>query len=148
MGKDTFLFCSSCDYAANRQIARFKTPSSPPEAIAKLDKIATPDVTSIAALADFLEIPPSRIAKAVFLVAEQSTSPENLLVFAVLRGDFNLNESKLVNVLGRAGHSGRKNLRPARDEEILTVGAVPGYASPLGINHENVLVVVEDLISY
>lgn len=146
VGEDTFLFCTSCDYAANQQIARFKTLSSPPEALTKLEKVATPDVTSIAALANFLEIPPSRIAKAVFLVAEQSASPEALLVFAVLRGDMNLNELKLANALGRAGHSGIKNLRPARDEEILAVGAVPGYASPIGINRENVLVVVDDLI--
>jgi prolyl-tRNA synthetase len=40
-----------------------------------------------------------------------------------------------------------KNLRPAQDDEILAVGATPGYASPIGIDHKAVLVVADDLLS-
>jgi prolyl-tRNA synthetase len=49
-----------------------------------------------------------------------------------------LNETKLANILGA------QSLRPATDDEILSSGAIPGYASPMGI--EDVLVVVDDLI--
>ena len=59
-------------------------------------------------------------------------------VFAVVRGDMEVNETKLGNAV-RA-----KELRPATEEEILAVGAVPGYASPVGL--KGALVVVDDVI--
>jgi prolyl-tRNA synthetase len=54
------------------------------------------------------------------------------LVFAVLRGDMELNETKLTNALKAS------ELRPAHDEEIASIGAVPGYASPVGIDPDSV----------
>ncbi|MCK4473285.1 MAG: proline--tRNA ligase, partial [Anaerolineae bacterium] len=59
-------------------------------------------------------------------------------VFAVVRGDMDVNETKLVNAVGA------KSLRPATDEEIRDTGAIPGYASPKGIR--DVIIVVDDLI--
>jgi prolyl-tRNA synthetase len=50
-----------------------------------------------------------------------------------------LNETKLANAIFA------KELRPAHDEEIEAVGAVPGYASPVGI--KDVMVVVDDLVA-
>jgi prolyl-tRNA synthetase len=61
-------------------------------------------------------------------------------VFAVVRGDTDLNETKLVNALAA------RELRPAHDEEIRAVGAEPGYASPIGLSQEHILVIVDDLI--
>jgi prolyl-tRNA synthetase len=49
-----------------------------------------------------------------------------------------LNETKLTNALGA------KSLRPAEEEEIAASGAVPGYASPVGL--KDIIVVVDDLI--
>ena len=48
-------------------------------------------------------------------------------VFAVMRGDMEVNETKLANAVQA------KALRPATEEEIRAVGAVPGYASPVGL---------------
>ncbi len=48
-------------------------------------------------------------------------------MFVVIRGDLEINEVKLINALGGG------TLRPATDDEIRAVGAVPGYASPMGI---------------
>ncbi len=91
-------------------------------------------------LAEFLNIPESKTAKAVFLTATipEGEDTREQFVFAVLRGDMELNESKLVNAIKAQA------LRPAMEDEIIAVGAVPGYASPLGL--ENVLVVVDDII--
>lgn len=146
VGEDTLMFCNKCDYAANRQVADFQKPSPEGESLQPLEKVATPDVTSIADLTAFLDIPASKTAKAVFFVAEISETPDPLLVFAVLRGDMTLNETKLVNALAADGKGSVKNLRPAQDAEIQAVGAAPGYASPIGISRENVLVVVDDLL--
>ena len=54
------------------------------------------------------------------------TSTEKF-IFAVIRGDLELNETKLANAVGA------RDLRPATEEEIKAVGAVPGFASPIGL---------------
>jgi prolyl-tRNA synthetase len=147
VGEDTLLFCNACDYAANRQVAAFRKPSPPSEAAQPLEKVPTPGTTTIADLAAYLDIPPSRTAKAVFLVAEITGDNRPQLVFAVLRGDMALNETKLVHALAAAGIGVVKTLRPALDEEITAIGACPGYASPVGIQREQVWVVVDDLLT-
>jgi len=141
IGEDTLLICDECGYMANRQIALFEKPVHEPEAMAELEKVATPNVTTIEDLAEFLDIAKSRTAKAVFMVATITEGTEDVdkLVFAVVRGDMELNETKLANAIKA------KELRPARDEEIEEVGAVPGYASPVGL--KDVLVVVDDLVT-
>ncbi|MDY6866424.1 MAG: proline--tRNA ligase [Chloroflexota bacterium] len=147
VGEDTLMFCDSCDYAANRQVTNFKKPEPAAEETKPLEKIPTPGVSTIADLSAFLDIPPSRTAKAVFFMAELSDE-KPLLIFAVLRGDMTLNETKLVNAIAAIGKHNIKALRPALDEEITAVGAVPGYASPIGIEQENMLVVVDDLLPH
>jgi prolyl-tRNA synthetase len=146
VGEDTLMFCDSCDYAANRQVAEFRKPAPAKEKPKPIEKVSTPGVSTIADLAAFLEISTSRTAKAVFFVAEGSEDEKPTLIFAVLRGDMTLNETKLANALAAGGKSTIKNLRPALDEEIRAVGAVPGFASPIGISQEDVLVVVDDLV--
>ena len=87
-----------------------------------------------------LDIPASRTAKAVFLVATRTEGDQEVdrFVFAVVRGDMDVNETKLANVVKA------KELRPAREEEIRTIGAEPGYGSPIGVH--DALIVVDDLI--
>jgi prolyl-tRNA synthetase len=59
-------------------------------------------------------------------------------VFAVVRGDMDVNETKLANVIKSV------DLRPAHEEEFRAIGAVAGYASPIGL--KGALVVVDDLV--
>ena len=140
IGEDTLLVCDQCGYAANRQIARFMKEQAPSELPEPLKKVATPDTKTIDALAEYLDIPKSKTAKAIFMVASliQGIETYDRLVFAIVRGDMDLNETKLTNALKA------KELRPAREDEIIAVGAVPGYASPIDL--EGVLVVVDDAI--
>jgi prolyl-tRNA synthetase len=141
-GEDTVLFCDHCGYAANRQIAHFVKPAAAPEEPLPLEDVATPDTKTIDALATLLDIPKAKTAKAVFLVASLQNGGEasERLIFAVVRGDMEVNETKLANVLKA------RALRPATDEEIQMAGAVPGYASPLGLSGEAVLVVADDAV--
>jgi prolyl-tRNA synthetase len=144
IGEDTLVLCDACGYAANRQVAQVRKVTPEAEAPRPIEKIATPDVTTIDALASFLNMPPSRTAKALFFMATVPTSATGTerqqLVFAVVRGDMDVNETKLLNVLGAL------DLRPAQEAEIRAIGAVPGYASPIGLDLTDVLVVVDDLI--
>lgn len=141
IGEDSLLVCERCGYAANRQIARFKKEPAPSEDPKPLEKVSTPGMKTIEALAEFLDVPQSKTAKAVFMIASiiEGTETEERLVFAIVRGDMELNETKLANAINA------KELRPALEEEIIAVGAIPGYASPIGL--EGVLVVVDDAIT-
>lgn len=140
VGEDTILVCPACDYVANRQVARFKKAVPSPERARAVEKVATPGVTSIADLSAFLDVPESRTAKAVLMVAKvvENQAEVERFVFAVLRGDTDLSDTKLANAVQA------KSLRPAQEEEIRGVGAVPGYASPIGVREA--LIVVDDLI--
>jgi len=142
IGEDTLLVDEATGYAANREVARFLKPQAAPEAAQPLEKVATPDTNTIEGLANLLDIPKARTAKAVFMTATlvEADAEVQKLIFAVLRGDMDLNEIKLANAVGA------KALRPATEDEILAVGAVPGYASPLNIRRENVIVVVDDAV--
>ena len=149
-GEDTLLLCPACGYAANREVATFRKPAPPDEAPLPLEKVATPNCKTIAELAAFLDVPESRTAKAVFYIAEPTVKkpragapasstelPSALFVFAITRGDMEVNETKL-----RAA-AGVTSLRPASEEEIRAVGAEPGYGSAVGV--QGALVVVDDL---
>ncbi|MCX7682883.1 MAG: proline--tRNA ligase [Anaerolineae bacterium] len=138
IGEDTLLVCDACGYMANRQVARFRKPQPEEELPQPIEKVATPGTATIADLANFLGIPTSRTAKAIFRMATFATREVERLVFAVVRGDMDLNEAKLASVLKAC------SLRPAQEEEIRRAGAVPGYASPIGVR--DALVVVDDLI--
>jgi prolyl-tRNA synthetase len=140
VGEDTLLICEACGYAANRHVARIRKAPGAEEAPKPVEKVATPGITTIEALAEFLDVPKARTAKAVFMtavIAEDEGDVERL-VFAVVRGDMDVNEVKLANAIKA------KELRPATDEEIVASGAVPGYASPMGL--ENAILVVDDVI--
>ena len=144
VGEDTLLICDACSYSANRQIATFRKPAPSVSAPATLSEVHTPNVTTIAALAEFLGIPQSETAKAVFMVAELTGAdgkPREQFVFAVVRGDMEVNETKLANAVKA------RRLRPATTEEIRAVGAEPGYGSPVGIVRNQVLLVVDDLVA-
>jgi prolyl-tRNA synthetase len=136
VGEDTILICDRCGYTANRQVARFRKPMPEAEEQRPIEKVATPGTDTIESLARSLEIPESRTAKAIFVVATVEGSER--FVFAVVRGDMELNETKLANAVGAS------ELRPAFPEEIRAVGAEPGYGSPLGV--EGAIVVVDDMI--
>ena len=141
IGEDTLLLCDECGYRANRQIATFQKPAAAEEASQPTEKVATPETKTIEGLANLLDVSRAKTAKAVFMVATVTEEQQDVerLVFAVLRGDMDLSETKLANAVKA------KELRPAHDEEIAAVGAVPGYASPIGINGD-VVVVVDDAI--
>jgi prolyl-tRNA synthetase len=134
-GEDVLVLCENCGYAANRQVARVPREEPAAEDALPLEEVATPGTTTIASLAAFLEIGPERTAKAAFFVAG-----DGRLVTAIVRGDHEVNETKLANAVGAT-----TGLRPATVEEIKAAGMEPGYGSPIGA-HDTV-VVVDDLVS-
>jgi prolyl-tRNA synthetase len=142
IGEDTLLLCHACGFSANRQVATFRKALSGEEAPLSIEKVATPECKSIEDLARFLDIPEARTAKAVFLMAttQEGETKQERLIFAVIRGDMEVNETKLANAIKAQA------LRPATEAEIRAVGATPGYASPVGL--KDALVIVDDAIPH
>lgn len=131
-GEDTVVVCSACDYAANLDNARAAWPSDEAE-MQPIEEVATPGVDTIASLANFLDIPESHTAKAVFYTVEDE------LIFTVIRGDLEINETKLARVLGTA------DFTVASEEAIQAAGAVPGYASPIALAGKATIIVDESI---
>jgi prolyl-tRNA synthetase len=143
IGEDTLLLCDSCGYKANRQIATFQKTAVDSGPALDREAVETPNVNTIAALADFLGVPETATAKAIFLMAELQKADGTLyeqFVFAVIRGDMELNETKLTNAIKA------RRVRPATVDEIRAIGAEPGYGSPIDIQRDNVILLVDDLI--
>jgi prolyl-tRNA synthetase len=129
-GEDTIVLCEACDYAANAEQATFSKLDQEQTSPQPIVEVATPGCTSIEDVARFVGVPTSQTLKAVFFVTE-TKHPE--LIFAVIRGDLEVNEVKLSNAIDGLP------LRPAEEDEIRAVGAVPGYASPIDVRGARVI---------
>ena len=121
-GEDQIIYCDNCRYAANAEKAesiKIKTDSGEPLPV---EEVSTPGKTSIEEVAAFLGVPQSHTLKAVFYIADGE------LIFVVIRGDIEVNEVKLKNLLKCT------ELRMATEAEVIEAGIVAGSASPVGLN--------------
>jgi prolyl-tRNA synthetase len=128
IGEDTIIICPACGFRANRQVAAFGRPAPSTEEMLPVEEVATPDTPTIEGLAALLGIAASKTAKALFMIADDDGKGGGTLVLALVRGDLAVNETKLANAVKA------RELRPAREEEIVAAGGVPGYASPKGMH--------------
>ncbi|MBI2965315.1 MAG: proline--tRNA ligase [Chloroflexi bacterium] len=132
-GEDTILICDKCGYAANSEKASSRKGQSPVEAPLPVETIHTPGIRTIDALAKSLGIPASRTIKAVFYSAAGE------VVLVSIRGDLEVNETKLRNALGGA------DVRLATADQVRAAGLVAGSASAVGL--DRVRSVVDDSVT-
>jgi len=130
VGEDTVLRCPACDYAANEEKAEHRKPQAAPEQPLPLEEVATPGQKTIDDLVTFLGVPHARTLKAVFYEADGAP------VFVAIRGDLEVNETKLRNTLKAL------DLALLDDESVRKHGLVAGSASPVGLS--GVRVVADD----
>jgi prolyl-tRNA synthetase len=132
-GEDEVIHCSSCGYAANAEKAQFTKTGTNDESLLPLEEIATPATKTIEEVATFLGVPSNQTLKAVFYYANGE------FVFVVIRGDLEVNETKLRNNLKSS------DLRLATEDEVGQAGLVAGFASPIGL--QGTKVVADDSIT-
>jgi len=124
-GEDTIVICKGCEYAANMEKARCRTPDDPaaPPLLA-LTKVETPGKKKVAAVTEFLNISTKELVKTLVYMAEDKP------VAVLLRGDHEVQTVKLANALG----VNTDNLRLADDKEIFDATGTPsGYLGPIGL---------------
>jgi prolyl-tRNA synthetase len=131
-GEDTVLICDRCGYAANEEKADHKKEELPPEDALPLEEIDTPGRKTIDDLVRSLGVPRSRTLKAVFYQADSEP------VFVAIRGDLEVNETKLRNALKAL------DLAQLDDDGVRRHGLVAGSASPVGLS--GVKVVADDSV--
>jgi prolyl-tRNA synthetase len=126
-GEDTIAACKNCTYAANMEKAQSAANLYEEQEILDLQKIETPGKRKVAAVCAFLNIHPNQLVKTLVYIADGTP------VAVILRGDHEVQEVKLQNLLGV------DDLRLADDKEVFDATGVPsGYLGPAGLQIKKV----------
>ncbi|MDE5715421.1 MAG: proline--tRNA ligase [Anaeroplasmataceae bacterium] len=128
IGESEIVYCDSCGYAADVEKATDQLIELPKEKELDLEEVETPNQRTIEEITKFLGIDAKKTAKT--LIYHDYANEK--LVAAVVRGDREVNEIKLVNVL----NSNENYLELATDEEIRSIGSYHGFVGPVGLNIE------------
>ena len=123
VGEDEIVFCSGCDYAANIEKATSVNHEASTEEMKEMSEIETPNVHTIEELQEFFKMDAGQFAKTLIYYADGKT------VAVVVRGDRDVNETKVANAIG-----GAVEFELASEDTIKAVtGAEVGFAGPIGI---------------
>ncbi len=119
-GEDTLVLCDHCDYSSNLEVSSFGYEEST-EKENELEMVETPNCKTIEDVCKFLNLEVKKSVKALLMVVDGK------LTICFVRGDRDLNEDKVLKLLGG------KEIGFANDEEIATSNAVPGFTGPVGL---------------
>jgi len=122
-GEDVIVKCKSCDYSANIEKAE-PTPIANEDsaALKELEEVSTPKTTTIKEVSEFLGIESSRMVKTLIYTYDD----KNIAV--LVRGDHDVNESKLTKVLSQD----KVTLADEKTVAELTNSPI-GFAGPIGL---------------
>lgn len=133
-GEDEIVHCKECDYAANIEVAESRTAKWHQGEVepAEMEKVSTPGVKSAEELSKFLDVPLQRILKTLLY-----RTPDGL-VAVLMRGDHQLNENKMKQLLGV------EKAFLLDPEEGRGRGLAPGFLGPVGLPADIELVADEE----
>ena len=120
IGEDTIAICSECDYRANMEAADCITNNDSSATMEEMTKVHTPGYKTIEEVCGFLNKEITETCKAV--VYQKNMTDEYVVVF--MRGDLELNETKLRNFIGEEVHAA---------DIVEGSELVAGYMGPVGI---------------
>jgi prolyl-tRNA synthetase len=122
-GEDTIVFCRECEYAANVEKAAVGiNETGQTDLHAELEKVETPGKRKVDTVCEFLEITADQLVKTMVFIADGEP------VAALVRGDRQIEEVKLKNLLGAA------EVEMAAEKQVFEITGVPtGYLGPVGL---------------
>jgi len=138
VGESEIAYCEKCNMAATVERAEcIDAPAQDDVEMLPLEEVNTPGTRTIEAVADFLGLDQTQTIKALLFVTYDGEGEENGYVAAFVRGDRELNMTKLVNALGIAEHQ-----IEFADEEKMSAetGCVGGFTGPIGLHGCTVVV--------
>ena len=121
-GESEICYCEKCDMAATRERADCVDDPADSSEMLELKTVETPGKKTIAEVAEFLNLDEKQTIKALlFEVFDQ----EYKYVAAFIRGDRELNMTKLINVLGIPEHA----IEFADEDAMSITGSVGGFTT-------------------
>ncbi len=123
VGEDSIVICNECDYRANMEAAENIVENTSANALQALECVETPNCKTIEDVCAFLK---SDVAASCKAVVYQKNA-DDAYVVAFVRGDYEVNETKLRNLVG-------EDIHPAEIMEGAPL--VAGYIGPYGISKE------------
>lgn len=123
VGEDSIVLCSSCDYRSNMEAAQNIVENVSDATLSPLECIETPNCKTIEEVCNFLKTDVSKSCKAVVY----QKNADDTYVVAFVRGDFEVNETKLRNLVGA-------DLHPA--EITADSPLVAGYIGPYELSDQ------------
>jgi len=126
-GEAAIVYCGGCDYAANVEKAELHPIEAPAEAPQPMALKDTPGTKTIAAVAEFLGLPADKTVKTLAYMTDKG------LVFALVRGDHDVNEIKVQNAVGAIF------LQMADEAALAAAGTAPGFMGPIGVKDVTVV---------
>jgi len=122
-GEDVIVKCKNCDYSANIEKAESSPIESQDEAaLEKLKEVSTPGMTTIKEVSDFLKIEPDKMVKTLIYTHNSGN------VAVLVRGDHDVNESKLAKVI-----SDGDMILADEDTVVELTNSPVGFAGPIGL---------------
>ena len=128
-GEDDIVFSNVSDYAANIELAEAVAPSGErPTASQELNKVSTPNCSTIEDVAKLLNVDLKQVLKAIVVNGEDEEGKATAPVVLFLRGDHELNEIKAEKLPGVASP-----LQFASIDDVVAIGGVAGFVGPQGL---------------
>ena len=127
IGEDILVLCDKCDFSSNIEVTEHVSNNESNVEEKNLELVETIDKETIEDVSNYLNIDVKDTVKALLMNVDN-----NLVVFFV-RGDRELNESKVLKLLNA------KEIGFANDELIATSNAVPGFTGPINLNAKVVI---------
>lgn len=143
VGESEIAYCAECDMAATveRALCVDAKPQDDIEAL-PLEEVHTPQTKTIEEVAGFLGLETSQTMKALLFVTYDKEGGENGYVAAFVRGDRELNMTKLINALDIPEHA----IEFADEAKMgAATGCVGGFTGPVGL-HDCTIVVDSELL--
>lgn len=142
VGESEIAYCESCSMAAT--VERAECVDAEPQddvEMLSMEEVHTPGTKTIESVAEFLGLEQSQTIKALLFVTYDNEGKEDGYVAAFVRGDRELNMTKLVNALGIPEHA----IEFADEEKMAAAtGCVGGFTGPTGL-HDCKMVVDSEL---
>lgn len=118
-GEASLVYCDDCGFAADDEAASTKVSVTEGPGNGTLEKVETPGLGTIEAVAEFFGFPKNGTRKSLALI-----DSEGKPVVAIVPGDHELNECKAEHVFG-------KGYRMMSDEELEKFGLFKGFIGPV-----------------
>ena len=142
VGESEIAYCEKCSMAATTERAEcVDAPAQDDVEVLQMEEVYTPETKTIEDVANFLGIRQDQTIKALLFVTYDNEGKENGYVAAFVRGDRELNMTKLVNALDIPEHA----IEFADEEKMAAAtGCVGGFTGPTKL-HDCKIVVDSEL---